>query len=74
MKSYTLGMKKQINVTDYLYTMDQMQILRTISDKCVPVADLYFQEKCKRYVTYLMNKSTYILAQSVEVVLTTGDG
>ncbi|XP_060582249.1 uncharacterized protein LOC132738677 isoform X2 [Ruditapes philippinarum] len=53
MKSYTLGMKKQINVTDYLYTMDQMQILRTISDKCVPVADLYFQEK-SNFITYMV--------------------
>ncbi|XP_060593610.1 uncharacterized protein LOC132748082 [Ruditapes philippinarum] len=45
MKSYTLGVKEQINVTDYLYKIDQTQMLRTISDNCVPVFDLIFHAK-----------------------------
>ncbi|XP_060578669.1 ependymin-2-like [Ruditapes philippinarum] len=42
MKSYTLGIKEKISAIDYLITEKESQILRTISDMCVPVADIYF--------------------------------
>jgi hypothetical protein len=51
MKSYTLGIKEKISAIDYLITEKESQILRTISDMCVPVADIYFPVTCKQYHT-----------------------
>lgn len=58
MKSYTIGLKEKMTFTDYVFSPVKKgtigQQIRTITDDCVPVVDIYFMNRNNYFemVTY----------------------